>query len=284
MKGPQMVGDEEDEIELIRRPGDGPPLFAVLVSYVAGALRLARFRGVTVASMGLTMAVRAGVCTVQPEEAALPLRMKRSAFKSYDEIVNELSLVYQCSLFDAFLTDVTTILALANPGKWLPDTYVPLGQLVESTNIDIINRRVRKKVKQIALGTFLERIDTICQRCSLPITITYEQKSALRQWAEVRNAVIHSQSVFAIELIEKGKIRAVERTKVAVSADDVRTANRVFDPLVVQIYEPVSKFLSGAEMRPPERRLCEAIILALDGQQPSYGTNEEGDATESPPS
>lgn len=181
------------------------------------------------------------VTTEKLGEIEIPDHFDRGAF---GYIVTASLVVYCVSLFDVFLSDLTRVLLFNNIAALGKSCVVPIEVLASSTaRIEIIKKEVEKRVRTVSYKSFEERVEFLQTIFGLSFRLDEEEKSILRRISNLRNRIVHDQSVNLLdidqELVLSLRAKADPKSPVPVEWEDINNADRLFIKLSKRIIHSV---------------------------------------------
>jgi hypothetical protein len=152
--------------------------------------------------------------------------------ESFEYITNVSLLVYATTLLDTFLTDTLRFLFLLFPGAMGSEGLSLKQVLNAASKTAIVSEAATRKAREVAFGSFPERIKFLRKRFHLSVALTPQATEALKHFAELRNLAVHDQAVFDVALDESGIVQVTQkahlRRPTPLTADDVRRAVVVY--------------------------------------------------------
>jgi hypothetical protein len=164
-----------------------------------------------------------------------------SDFDGYRYVTGCSLLVYATALFDSFLSGTSGFLLTLHPKALGESCQLTVQELLNATSkYDAVNQAVRRRVRSLSFETFLERLRFLNRTFGLGITLDADEHSELEHCSTLRNAVVHDQASFVVDLDDKGEISVRQdkcfRHPTPVGSDELASALKVYLSVCRRIY------------------------------------------------
>src|SRR5262249_40513148 len=120
------------------------------------------------------------------------LKVNKEEIRQFNKTLDEASLVFQTTIFESFLNDITRIMIYGNLGKHLRGVSIDVGDLLGHTKDEIIERQVEQKLRNIAYQELVARIDLLKDAFSLKFDFSSDERKLAKETSKARNDVVHA--------------------------------------------------------------------------------------------
>lgn len=233
---------------------------AVTASLIAGLLRLSQTRIVYNTTKIVLLRFHGAsppisIDNVDPRLADVVDDLKRvrySDFDSYRYVTDCSLLVYATALFDSFLSGTSAFLLTLHPKALGDSCPLTVQELLSATSkYDVVNQAVRRRTRSLSFGTFLERLKFLNKTFGLGITLDADKHRGLEYCSSLRNAIVHDQTSFVVDLDDQGEIRVRQdncfRHPTPVGSDELESALKVYGAVCQRTYLAVMTKVIKAE-------------------------------------
>jgi hypothetical protein len=128
---------------------------------------------------------------------------------------------------------------------------------------DAVNQAVGRRVRSLSFETFLARVRFLNKTFGLGLTLDAEEYRELERFSTLRNAVVHDQASFVVELDDQGEIKVRQdkcfRHPTPVGYDEVVSATAVYRSVCWRIYNAVMSKVIRIEASKLQGRLGSAL-------------------------
>jgi len=166
-----------------------------------------------------------------------------SQYDAYLYVTPLTLLIYYTTLLDTFLQDTVEFLLFLHPNA-IGNVEVSFREVLSaSSHQDIVNKAVKRTVREVGFLSFAGRLAWLRKRFGLTITISQQTQAELLHYTDVRNTVVHDQGYFDFSIDDSGHICLIRRAcpmhPTIVSYQDVTTAKAAFSDTAAAIAEAV---------------------------------------------
>lgn len=275
------MGDTPPRSNEVEEPARGPVAVyqTVAVSLIAGLLRLTETDLVCAQSALALAALNSASPPISMDRVDPRLRevveglqsIGYGAFDSYRYVTRVSLLVYATALFDTFLTDTATFLLALHPGALGSAQAIPVEDLFKAASkFEAITQAIRRRARSLAFETFLQRLEFLNRTFGFSVHLDPEERAALENCSSLRNAVVHDQGSFAIELSDTGQVtlrqKACLRHPTPVSSQEYGAALKTYREVSHKVYSGVMEKVLKVPADPLYATLRRALLPPQSGQ------------------
>lgn len=162
-------------------------------------------------------------------------------------------LVYATTLLDTFLSETTKFLIMRHPKILINETTVVFGDILAApSKAALLTDTISNKVRGMSFRSFLDRIEYLRKTFGLEIKLEDDTIEALTHFSDLRNVIVHDQSVFELELDDQMSLVLKQKTcplhPTPIQDEDLYKAWTAYRAVIKQIYlSIVSQVLKCAE-------------------------------------
>lgn len=184
--------------------------------------------------------------------------LETSDKERFEQVYNEVGVIYPLSLFESYLNGLSSLLFHAYPDRVLGKSTIEVRQLVGGSRSDIINLALKNKLKTFSRETILGRIGNLQNIFNLSFNISELHKARLSAIIISRNEMVHANYAQEIHLSDdlSVELQAEREQPELPDADVVDTCEKI----VAAIYKSVSTTISGRELKGVEAEIYAALM------------------------
>jgi hypothetical protein len=169
-------------------------------------------------------------------------------------------LVYATTLVDTFLNESTKFLIMRHPGVLTNEAAVQFKDILAAqSKAALLTDIISNKVKDVSFRSFLDRIKYLRTRFGLEIELEDDTVEALTHFSNLRNVVVHDQSIFELELSDEMSLILKRKTcplhPTPVRDEDLFKAWLAYRDVLKQIYLSVVSQVLKCEGHPEVKKM-----------------------------
>jgi hypothetical protein len=219
-----------------------------------------------------------------PEKLAALISQNRHGYSEYDSYVyvTEASfLVYVTTLLDTFLTDTALFLFLSNPARLAEQGQQVMLRdvLAKRSRSELINGLAKDRVRRLAQESFEKRLNVLERKFGLKLGLDAKTLEQLRHYKSVRNAFVHDQGVYEVDLDEAGTLRATRKAcpihPRLVESEEFQSAFKTYERTAAALYVAVTRDALKREDDPEVKKRVATFLTLTRAAAPEGGGAQE---------
>lgn len=176
-------------------------------------------------------------------------------YDSFCYVSNISLLVYGTTLLDTFLSETTKFLIMRHPKILINEKPVEFGDILKApSKAALLTDTISNKVRSMSLRSLLDRIDYFRKRFGLKIKLEDDTIEALAHFSDLRNVIVHDQSIFELELDDQMNLVLKQKTcpfhPTPIQDEALYKAWTAYRDVIMQIYLAIVSQVLKCEARP----------------------------------
>jgi len=185
-------------------------------------------------------------------------------YEAFCYVSNISLLVYATTLLDTFISETTNFLIMRHPEILINEITVVFEDILAAhSKAALLTDTISNKVRFISFRSFLDRIEYLRKKFGLDIKLKDDTIEALTHFSDLRNVIIHDQSVFELELDDKMSL-VIKQKKCPIHPtpirdEDLLKAWTAYRTIIKKIYLSIVSQVLKCEDSPKIKEVLELL-------------------------
>lgn len=176
-------------------------------------------------------------------------QLDKERMDTYHQFGAEMELIYATSSFDTFLSDVTRVCIMSLPRLFLKSKSIAVSYVLGPNLVETLNQAVNELLREISRKSFQERISYLSDKLGVKFQIPEGDLAVLREWSQVRNALMHDRSITELRFSDKLKPKIIRKPPTKAVVFDRDKAVRAHISVMKMISAEVSSLCEDGAMK-----------------------------------